>query len=54
MNANQVTTNLKIRIKIAVKTQKHRLTTMNKKEAVLYGGRVLLLFISPKPKIRTF
>ena len=29
--------------KIAMKTKKHRLTTMNNKEAVLYGGRVLLL-----------
>lgn len=50
VNANQVTMNQKI----AMKTKKHRLTTMNNKEAVLYGGRVLLLFISSQLKIRTF
>lgn len=50
VNANQVTMNQKI----AMKTKKLRLTTMNNKEAVLYGGRVLLLFISSQLKIRTF
>lgn len=49
VNANQVTMNQKI----AMKTKKHRLTTMNNKEAVLYGGRVLLLYYS-QLKIRTF